>query len=192
MSYVDLIAVTLDRHFTICLQNDQIKGVEQTKLTSKKRKGVVHFIKYFPVYVGKVENQLIGAEALEIRTSVDDAYEKIVQSMFDSLKQMAKLDGEGEDKGQLNYHVIMIGTLQYPSGLTMNPNHLAKENMHHFVAEIAQLEVGSVSIFAKRAEAIYDENLSAYVKIVLRRPFAKMIVSWMCWCHRVLTLTSVI
>jgi hypothetical protein len=47
--------------------------------------------------------------------------------------------------------------------------------MHHFVAEIAELEVGSVSIFAKRAEAIYDENLGAYVKIVLKRPFAKII-----------------
>ena len=40
---------------------------------------------------------------------MDSAYEKIVQTMFDSLKQIAKLDGEGEDKGQLNYHVIMIG-----------------------------------------------------------------------------------
>jgi hypothetical protein len=53
---------------------------------------------------------------------------------------------------------------------------VSKENMHHFVAEIAQIEVGSVSVFMKQAEAIYDENLSAYVKIVLRRPFAKIIV----------------
>lgn len=29
--------------------------------------------------------------------------------MFESLKQMAKLEGEGEDKGQLNSHVILIG-----------------------------------------------------------------------------------
>jgi len=70
---------------------------------------------------------------------------------------MAKLDGEGEDKGQLNYHVIII------------------ENMHHFVAEISLMEVGSVAGFLRRAEAIYDENLSAYVKIVLRRPFSKLI-----------------
>lgn len=91
-------------------QNDQIKGVEQTKLTSKKRKGVAPFIKYFPIYVGKVEIQLIGADSLEIRASVDESYEKIVQSMFDSLKQMANMDSEGEDKGQLNYHVILIGT----------------------------------------------------------------------------------
>jgi len=118
---------------------------------------VAPFIKYFPVYISNVESQLIGVDTLEIRTSVDEAYEKIVQSMFDSLKQMANMDGEGEDKGHLNYHVILI------------------ENMHHFVAEISQIEVGSVSIFVKRAEAIYDENMSAYVKIVLRRPFAKII-----------------
>jgi hypothetical protein len=56
-----------------------------------------------------VESQLVGAGGLEIRASVDLAYEKIVHTMFESLKQMAKLDGEGEDKGQLNYHVILIG-----------------------------------------------------------------------------------
>ena len=56
-----------------------------------------------------MESQLVEADTLEIRNSVDAAYDRIVQSMFDSLKQMAKLDGEGEDKGQLNYHVILIG-----------------------------------------------------------------------------------
>lgn len=49
--------------------------------------------------------------------------------------------------------------------------------MHYFVAEVSQIEIGSVAAFLKRAEAIYDENLNAYVKIVLRRPFAKIIVS---------------
>ncbi|KAJ7169718.1 exocyst complex component sec3 subunit [Mycena filopes] len=141
-----------DRHI-----NEQIKGVEQTKLTSKKRKGVAHFVKHFPIYIGQVESQLIGADALEIRATVDAAYERIVQSMFESLKQMAKMDGEGEDKGQLNYHVILI------------------ENMHHFVAETSQIEIGSVTVFLRRAEGIYDENLGAYVKIVLRRPFGKLI-----------------
>ena len=47
----------------------------------------------------------------EIRQSVDSAYEKIVQTMFGSLKHMAKMNGEDEDKGQLNYHVILIGKL---------------------------------------------------------------------------------
>ncbi|KAH9948238.1 exocyst complex component Sec3-domain-containing protein [Amylocystis lapponica] len=136
---------------------DHIKAIEDMKLTSKKRNGVAAFIKYFPTYVGRVENQLIGADTLEIRQIVDTSYDKIVQSMFEALKQMAKMDGEGEDKGQLNYHVILI------------------ENMHYFVAEVSQVQIGSVAVFLKRAQGIYDENLSAYVKIVLRRPFSKII-----------------
>lgn len=48
--------------------------------------------------------------------------------------------------------------------------------MHHFIAETSLLEVGPVVVLSRRAEAIYDENLSAYVKIVLRRPFARIIV----------------
>lgn len=49
--------------------------------------------------------------------------------------------------------------------------------MHYFVAEIRQQEIGSVHVFATRAETVYEENLNAYVKIVLRRPFSKIIVS---------------
>ncbi|KAI0801061.1 exocyst complex component Sec3-domain-containing protein [Fomes fomentarius] len=137
--------------------NDHIKSIEETKLTSKKRKGVAPFIKYFPTYISRVETQLIGADTLEIRQSVDATYDKIVQAMFDALKQMAKMSGDEEDKGQLNYHVIII------------------ENMHYFVAEVSQIEIGTVAMFLKRAEAIYEENLNAYVKIVLRRPFSKII-----------------
>ncbi|KAJ4485946.1 exocyst complex component Sec3-domain-containing protein [Lentinula aciculospora] len=141
-----------DRHI-----NEQIQIVEQTKITSKKRRGVAPFVKRFPVYIARIESQLIGADGLEIRMNVDAAYEKVVNTMFESLKQMAKMEGEGEDKGQLNFHVILI------------------ENMHHFVAETSQMEIGSVASFVRKAGSIYDENLNAYVKIILRRPFAKII-----------------
>jgi hypothetical protein len=53
----------------------------------------------------------------------------------------------------------------------------ATENMHYFVAEIRQQEIGSVNVFSTQAEAVYEENLNAYVKMVLRRPFSKIIVS---------------
>ncbi|KZT02419.1 uncharacterized protein LAESUDRAFT_730167 [Laetiporus sulphureus 93-53] len=137
--------------------DEHIKSIEDTKLTSKKRNGVAPFIKYFPVYVGRVETQLVGADTLEVRHTVDQSYGKVVQSMFGALKHMAKMEGEGEDKGQLNYHVILI------------------ENMHYFVAEISQLQIGSIVNFLKSAEGIYEENLNAYVRIVLRRPFYKII-----------------
>ncbi|KAG2045028.1 exocyst complex component Sec3-domain-containing protein [Suillus americanus] len=157
---------SFDRHI-----NQQIKMIEETKLTSKKRKGVAHFVKYFPIYVSRIEQQLIGADGLEIRANVDLAYEKIVHSMFECLKHMATLDGDDEDKGQLNYHVLLV------------------ENMHYFVAEMSQLDVGSVSGFPKQAEAIYNENLNAYVKIVLRRPFAK-ITDYFDGIERLLTTTA--
>ena len=132
-------------------------------------------MKYFSTYAARVEQQLIGANELEIRTSVDSAYERIVQTMFDSLKQIAKLDGEGEDKGQLNYHVILIGEI-IKDWTAMIIDCFA-ENMHYFVAEISQLDVPSLTASSRRAEAIYDENLVAYIRIVFRRPFGKIIVS---------------
>ncbi|KAF8330358.1 exocyst complex component Sec3-domain-containing protein [Cantharellus anzutake] len=157
------------------LVDDQIKAIEQTKLTTKKRKGVAHFIRYFPIFLNKVETQLIGADTLEIRGSVDSAYDQIVQAMFESLQHMAKLDGaesqSAEDKGMLNYHVILI------------------ENMHYFVAEISQQELGAVQGFLRRAEAIYDENLSAYVKLVLRRSMGK-ILDYFEGVERLLTTTA--
>ncbi|KAJ3511244.1 hypothetical protein NMY22_g15712 [Coprinellus aureogranulatus] len=135
---------------------EQLKQVEQTKLTSKKRRGVAPFIKYFSSYVTQVENQLVGAEGLEVRSLVDAAYERIVKGMFDALKHMAKMEGEGEDKGQLNYHVILI------------------ENMHYFVNEMARMEMGSTDAFAQNAQMIYDDNLDAYIRLIFRRPFAKL------------------
>ncbi|KIK07465.1 hypothetical protein K443DRAFT_673379 [Laccaria amethystina LaAM-08-1] len=143
---------TFDRHI-----HNQLKGIEQTKLSSKKRKGVTHFIKHFSSYAARVESQLVRADGLETRKLVDSAYEKIVHTMFESLKHIAKMEGEGEDKGQLNYHVILI------------------ENMHCFIVETSKMDNASLVTFSQRAESIYDENLSAYVKMVLRRPFSKLI-----------------
>lgn len=152
--------------------------MEDTKLNSRKRGGVVQFIRYFPVYVGRIEVLMIGTEGLEIRQSVDVAYDRIVKAMFESLKRMAKLDGEGEDKGQLNYHVILIGASTTPDFRCFSRGLNAGDsgNMHHFVTEIQSLDIGSVSSFLVQAEAIYDESLAAYVRLVLRRPFLKILV----------------
>lgn len=61
-----------------------------------------------------MEIQLEGSEDLAIRQRVDGIYERIIGSVFGSLQQLAKMDradGQAaEDKGLLNYHVIMIGT----------------------------------------------------------------------------------
>jgi hypothetical protein len=160
------------------LQNDQIKLMESVKVSSKKRGGTAPFIKMFPAYIARVESQLPGVNNLEIRASVDAAYDRIVTKMFELLRQMAKLDGsEGEDKGQMNYHVILIGNACSSASLRTVLIGVT-ENMHNFVAEMAQVQLGAVGSFAKRAEAIYEENLQAYVKLLFRKPFAKIIVSY--------------
>ena len=47
--------------------------------------------------------------------------------------------------------------------------------MHSFINDLSQQGLGSMAGFTRRAEAIYDENLGAYVRLVLRRPFSKLI-----------------
>lgn len=39
------------------------------------------------------------------------------------------------------------------------------------------MDVASLGVASRKAEAIYQENLSAYVKFVFRRPFGRIIVS---------------
>ena len=75
------------------------------------------FIRHFPQYVYRVEQQLntvdAGGSGLEVRECVDTAYERLVSTMFETLKAIAKMDGDEEDKGQLNYHVVIIGSVSH-------------------------------------------------------------------------------
>ncbi|BGP23018.1 exocyst complex, component Exoc1 [Rhodotorula toruloides] len=142
---------------------EQIRSIEQTKLTLKKRKGVVPFVRVFPMFVARIESQLDGADDLNIRKIVNGQYERIVATMFDCLQQMAKMDGEGhgstgEGKDQLNYHVILI------------------ENMHHIIAVFSSKQrVPALAPFVSQAREKYDQNLAAYIRLILRRPLARQL-----------------
>lgn len=122
-----------------------------------------------------------GADGLEIRGLVDAGYERIVESIFDCLKQIAKMDsGEGEEKGQLNYHIVLIGASFCRVSFKGIPSTITwLENMHQFNAEMTQLQLGAVRTYVQKAESIYDENVAAYVKMTLRRPFGKIIVRYL-------------
>lgn len=47
--------------------------------------------------------------------------------------------------------------------------------MFYFIQELGQQQLGSVRSFIRKAEGLYDENLSAYVKLAVRRPFSKIL-----------------
>ena len=51
------------------------------------------------------------------------------------------------------------------------------ENIHSFITDMAQHSIGSVTMYMRRAEALCNENLCAYVKLITCRFFAKLIVS---------------
>ncbi|GAA5947406.1 hypothetical protein JCM3765_001664 [Sporobolomyces pararoseus] len=143
---------------------EQIRSIEQTKLTLKKRKGVVPFVRIFPLFVARVEAQLEGCDKLDVRKVVNSQYERIVATMFECLQQMAKMDGEGqgqapgEGKDQLNYHVILI------------------ENMHHIIAVFSgKQKVAALAPFVQQAREKYDQNLAAYIRLILRRPLSRVV-----------------
>ena len=53
---------------------------------------------------------------------------------------------------------------------------LGVENMYYFISEIGQLDIAATESFRKRADVIYEENLTGYVKLLMRRSFSKIIV----------------
>ena len=48
--------------------------------------------------------------------------------------------------------------------------------MHHFYTEIRARKVAVLDQYVKLAKASYDTHLSAYIKVVIRRPLGKLLV----------------
>lgn len=133
-----------------------------------------------------MEAQLAGADDLPIRDIVNSNYERIVSAILDCLQQMAKMGGEGggqggEGKDQLNYHVVLIGEctegLCGTALLTSLPGYSSTENMHHIMSVFAKQRVPVLASFVSQAREKYTQNLDAYIRLVLRRPLARVLVS---------------
>ncbi|KAK3349379.1 exocyst complex component Sec3-domain-containing protein [Lasiosphaeria hispida] len=157
--------------------DDQVRAIEETKVKIKKRKGVIHFIRIFPQFSSAVENMLSGVESgLGVRRMVDREYDRILKSMFDSLKVIARENpavGAGggaaaaamgansadpEDKEALNFHILLI------------------ENMNHYLEEVDNprgLEV--LDDWRDQAQQEMAEHMGLYLNAVMRRPLGKLL-----------------
>ena len=160
--------------------DDQIRAIEETKVKIKKRKGVIHFIRIFPHFSTAVENMLATTDpSLAVRRMVDREYDRLLKSMFDSLKVIARENpalgssGTGlasssataasaaadpEDKEALNFHILLI------------------ENMNHFLEEVdnpRRLEV--LDDWRDAAHREMAEHLGLYLNAVMRRPLGKLL-----------------
>ena len=150
--------------------NEQIRGIEDTKVKIKKRKGVIAFMKTFPNFSIALENMLPPTRSLDhlpIRAKVNDAYDKINKAMFESLKFIAKesptvtqaaaIAGDPEDKEALNYHILLI------------------ENMNHYIEEVAVRKNPVLEDWNFRARAEMNEHMELYLAAVIHRPLGKLL-----------------
>lgn len=148
---------------------DQIRAIEETKVKINKRKGVISFMKVFPPFSMAVENMLAGIDPnLNVRRTVDREYDRILKSMFDSLKVIARENpavgvatagsvADPEDKEALNYHILLI------------------ENMNHYIGEVETQNLDTLEKWRSAAQAELDEHMSRYLEAVMRRPLGRLL-----------------
>ncbi|GAP88416.1 putative exocyst complex component Sec3 [Rosellinia necatrix] len=145
---------------------EQIRAIEDTKVKIKKRKGVISFMRVFPNFSAAVENMLATSDtASSVRRAVDREYERIIKSMFDSLKVIARenpatLTNSGadpEDKEALNYHILLI------------------ENMNHFAEELNTQGLEVLEDWKEAAASEMAEHMNLYLNAVIRRPLGKLL-----------------
>ena len=159
----------LSGHF-IRFVEEQIRGIEDTKVRIKRRKGVVAFIKTFPNFTAAIENMLPPTRSLDqlpIRSMVNDAYQSINKAMFESLKFIAKesptattgttSSGDPEDKEILNLHILLV------------------ENLNHYIEEVPLRSNPVLEEWNFRARAEMSEHLNLYISAVIRRPLGKLL-----------------
>ncbi|GAT27448.1 exocyst complex component Sec3 [Aspergillus luchuensis] len=141
--------------------DEQIRGIEETKVKVNKRKGVISFMRVFPHFSTAVENML-SQEFYDIRVNVNEAYDRINRAMWESLKFIAKeapgqptgaaaTSGDPEDKEILNYHILLI------------------ENMNHYIEEV---DVRSLPVLERRpshSRSVAKKVLATYDAKEIRR-----------------------
>lgn len=151
--------------------DEQIRGIEDTKVKINKRKGVISFMRVFPNFSNAVENMLSqpGGEFCDIRVSLNDAYDRINRAMWESLKFIAKeapgqppgvaanAAGDPEDKEVLNYHILLI------------------ENMNHYMEEVDVHNLPVLQRWMDRAHQDFDEHMKLYLDAVIHRPLGKLL-----------------
>lgn len=141
------------------LIHTQLQAVEQTKVTAKKREGILPIFQSFPTFVRRMEAQLGEADTLPVREAVDHGYERIARGMMAAVQSIPQAGAIDDDKGQLNHHVILI----------VNVYHLCTRVRPGTPPNQALLRV------QQQAQTLLESSQHGYVKTMLRRPLGKVV-----------------
>ncbi|KAJ3254540.1 hypothetical protein HK103_007094 [Boothiomyces macroporosus] len=129
-------------------------------LDSLSRKVNILFEK-FVYFVDRMEKMLSNWDGTA-RKQIDKAYAKILKCIFETFEAEAQQAGAdsknaSDEKEFLNMHILSV------------------ENMHHLYSELKTRRIPSLDSFAKQAKILYDVNLEAYCKVVIRKPLGKLL-----------------
>ena len=171
-STLDKVHLKLEKDFNDFVE-EQISAIRSQMVKVNKRKGVIAFMKTFPLFSATMESMLLPPQAdrCEIRNLVNDVYVRINKAMFDTLKFIAKeagvglgtqktqisATGETEDKEILNYHILMI------------------ENMNHYLEGVEAKGNPVLTEWKGSAAKEMVEHLNLYLAAVMRRPIGKLL-----------------
>ncbi|POS86926.1 hypothetical protein EPUL_002900 [Erysiphe pulchra] len=144
--------------------DDQIRVIEETKVKIKKRKGVIGFIRTFPLFANALEKKLFGTEDLEIRLTVNNAYSRVNKAMFEALKVIARenpsvqISGSDQaEKEALNYEIMLM------------------QNMHFYIEEVDPRSNPVLEEWKKNASDEMNEHMALYLNAAIRRPLGKLL-----------------
>ncbi|KAI1803299.1 exocyst complex component Sec3-domain-containing protein [Daldinia bambusicola] len=155
----------LESRFTKFVEG-QIRAIEDTKVKIKKRRGVISFMRVFPHFSSAVESMLMMVDTnSSVRRTVDREYDRIIKTMFDSLKVIARENpatltnssADPEDKEALNYHILLI------------------ENMNHFLEELDTHGLEILEDWKEAAAGEMGEHMGLYINAIMRRPLGKLL-----------------
>ncbi|KAJ3276670.1 hypothetical protein HDV01_004203 [Terramyces sp. JEL0728] len=163
-TYILNLLDSLSRKVNIAFEkfvSDQLKAIEESRAASKKRSGIIPFIKTVPYFVDRMEKMLSNWDGTA-RKQIDKAYAKILKCIFETFEAEAQQVGvdsknASDEKEFLNMHILSV------------------ENMHHLYSELKTRRIPSLDSFAKQAKTLYDVNLEAYCKVVIRKPLGKLL-----------------
>ncbi|CAO3701218.1 unnamed protein product [Rhizopus stolonifer] len=153
---------SLSQRLTRMFENfigDQVRNIEETKVSIKKRKGVLSFFRTFPIFAMRLEVAAVHVQPESgTRATVNVAYEKVIQAMMASLETIAREgDQTGDDKEQLNATIMYI------------------ENMHHMYHTLRTNKLHVLEKWIKHAKSQYDNSLNSYVHVIIRRPLGRLL-----------------
>ncbi|KAI5809017.1 exocyst complex component Sec3-domain-containing protein [Peziza echinospora] len=171
--------------------DEQVRAIEETKVKIKKRKGVIPFMKIFPQFTARIEDQLPpmtldldSSGNTGVRPMVNRGYDMINKAMFESLQAIARESGFGIPSGITPVGTTVVGGPGAHVPITgtdpedkeqLNYHIMMIENMNHYVEDVDTRGNKVLADYLRRAEVEYKEHLGLYVGAVVRRPLGKLL-----------------